>query len=271
MGLGVQNGGGEFEQRPRLPFIVLEEVLLMDRTAILLTLCLASAAVLAGCTAQAMPSGTAMATQPPADEAASQWAADAQLVGILGVEGAWSGSSFGGYSDHGQGDFYSYSGNDHKIDGRCEIWAYLYLSESKNMVLTVAVDAEGNVVDKEEEAADDEVPVGAYSVNSDEAIRIALDASEQLAASQDHENHHAMLALGRDDTDEPALWMVTGGGYDDGDYVGAMVLIDATDGSVLMAQDFGGDAWGSYGDAYSGYGGYGGYGGLADQAFTLVA
>lgn len=230
----------------------------MDRSTIMVVLItLVGSAVLSGCTAAAHPQGSAKDVQPPADQAASEWAADAELVTIVGLEGAWTGGASGHASTrswHGEnhgGTSYSFTASarsdQHVGDGACQMWVLRYISPSLDRALDVVVDGNGTVVAQDEGAIDDDdVPLGEYAVNSDAAVAAALGASPSLDAAVKN-GSGLLLVLDRDGETEHPVWIVMAGSGG-----GGFAIIDAVTGEVVFAMD---EDWQG---GYSGYqtGGY---------------
>lgn len=189
---------------------------------------LAALPLLAGCvgTAQA----TAKDSLNPADEAAKAWAADAELARITGAEGAWRAS------EARAADF-ARAASDEKVgDGRCEVWAYRYVAASQARAYVVVVDRDGRVVRAGEEAKQPgERALGAWRVDSDEALRIAKGASEGLREGTQKESFGVVSTLKLDAAGTP-VWTVTGGGGDRTGGGGGVVRLDAANGKVLSAE-----------------------------------
>ncbi len=227
----------------------------MDRKTILnVLIAIALALTLSGCTASAFPQSTAEEVKPSADQHAASWASDARLVAIAGIEGSWSGQ----YGDYGFGfdGHEDRAVSDTKTDGRSELWVFRYISLTKQMTYNVVVDANGKLLGSEEdEIEDDDVPLGSYSVESDEAVRIAMDHSQELAESQSRSNHGSVSVLGQD-ADSGPIWAIVGGAPDSQKgYIGGVVILDARSGQVLFSYDFNDQNWGDWSDWGAEWGG----------------
>lgn len=233
----------------------------MDRNFVFLMLVALTAPVLAGCTAQAMPVGSAEAARPPAEEAAHAWAQDARLVAIAGIEGSWAGGYSASYGFSYNSDAQEASAKeDTKTDGRAEMWAYRYISSSKALAYNVVVDQDGNIIGAEEDDKDDDdVAIGSYKVTSTEAVAKALAANEDLAESQKDPNHGSIVVLGRDEDHPNPVWVIMGMSHGN-DSNGGMVIIDAVTGDIIASMPFGnwGQSydWSGFDSGYPGCGPY---------------
>lgn len=189
---------------------------------------LAALPLLAGCVGSVQ--ATARDALSPADEAARAWDADARLAQVTGVEGAWSAGA------QRASDF-TRAGSDEKVgDGRCEVWAYRYVAPDKARAYVVVVDRDGAVLREGEDAkhADDRA-LGAWRVDSDEALRIAKGASAGLREGMQKESFGVVSTLKPGPAGTP-VWVITGGGGDSTGGGGGVVRLDATSGQVLAAE-----------------------------------
>lgn len=200
----------------------------MDRRSTILLFAALVAPAFAGCvgTAQA----TANESLQPADAAAKGWDADAQLARIVGVEGQWVVGAPGGGQD------WSKAADDDSIgDGRAELWMFRYVAPDKTQAYVVMVDKSGKVVDQaEERRTSEDAPIGAWSLDSDEALSIALKANEGLQQGVEKESFGIVSVL-RDDGDG-AQWIIIGGGLSSGAVGGGIVILDAQSGDVITSQ-----------------------------------
>ncbi len=178
-----------------------------NKTTILSLVCVVALA-LSGClTASA---ATAKEHQGKAtDEAQSDWAADAQLVGIFGMEGTNQGWEEGPWSageDQSENYFASAEEDDDVGDGRSEVWAYGYQAESKpDEFFIVFFDKDGDRQgDMTVPAEDDMLPIGDYDLNSDEAVDKANRRRHRIGP-RDREPLHGRLPRQSRRPSEPRL------------------------------------------------------------------
>lgn len=224
-----------------------------NKTTILSLVCVVALA-LSGClTASA---ATAKEHQGKAtDEAQSEWAADAQLVGIFGMEGTNQGWEEGPWSageDQSKNYFASAEDDDDVGDGRSEVWAYGYQADSKpDEFFIVFFDKDGDRQgDMTVPAEDDMLPIGDYELNSDEAVDKAKEAEDGIETALETENHFMVVFLAKAEDHPNPVWSVMAGGggqSDDGSYGGGggFAVVDAVTGEVLA--HFGGSGSGSSG------------------------
>ncbi len=202
----------------------------MTRRPWILAIVLVAGPMLGGClgTAQA----TAMEEQPTAEDRAQQWAADAELVAIIGVEGTFP--AYGGHADQ-EASYWSRAAEDDELgDGHCEIWAYRFVSEQRpDQVFTVVVDKDGEVIDTSTGDGGDDRPIGSYEIDSDEAAEIAFEANQGLAEGTSKEHYGLVLNLAQDDDHANPVWTIAGGGGDGTGGGGGVVVIDAATGEIL--------------------------------------
>ncbi len=189
------------------------------------------------------------------DEAQSEWAADAQLVGIFGMEGTnqgWEEGPWGAGEDQSENYFASAEDDEDVGDGRSEVWAYGYQADSKpDEFYIVFFDKDGDRQgDMTVPAEDDMLPIGDYDLNSDEAVDKAKAAEDGIESALETENHFMVVFLAKADDHPNPVWSVMAGGggqSDDGSYGGGggFAVVDAVTGEVLA--HFGGSGSGSSG------------------------
>lgn len=208
----------------------------MRSTVPLLVVALVAAPALSGClTAQA----TAMQHRPTAQDRARQWDADAELAGVLGIEGSMP-NDLPGYW-HGNapdGNFWTRARDDPTVgDGHTEFWIYAWVADGNPDAFFVVVDRDGEVLDSgTTEREEDMVPVGTWGIDSDRALEIAKENNQGLREGLDRENFALMEALSRDPGDDHATWTIAGGGGDASGGGGGFVVLDAVTGDVLQSQ-----------------------------------
>lgn len=213
----------------------------MARPALRLFLLFASVAslVLAGCIGSAQ-AASAKENMGVADEAAKAWSPDAKLAQVAGVEGTFAALA-AAFAQVSTKDF-GKAGEDEKVgDGLAEAWAYRYVAASKDKSYVVVLDKEGSIVRKGEEGrrADDR-PLAAWTLDSDAAMRIAVEANEGLAKGLDSRFFGVVSILHQPEGADP-VWLVAGGGGDLDGGAGGHVLLDAASGKVLSSEGgFGG-------------------------------
>lgn len=223
------------------------------KTTILSLVCVVALA-LSGClTASA---ATAKEHQGKAtDNAQSEWASDAQLVGIFGMEGTnqgWEEGPWNAGEDKSENYFASAEDDEDVGDGRSEVWAYGYRADSKpDEFFIVFYDKDGERQgDMTVPAEDDMLPIGDYDVNSDEAVDKAKDAEGGIESALEAENHFMVVFLANSDDHPNPVWSVMAGGggqSGDGSYSGGggFAVVDAVTGEVLA--HYGGSGSGSGG------------------------
>lgn len=201
---------------------------------LLAALALVAAPALAGCI------GTAVATsakehKSAADAAAQAWSADARLAQIVGVEGTL-GAAMSMFGAGPAGDFEA-AGDDESVgDGKAEVWVYRYVAASKAQSYVVVVNKEGDVVRQGTEAKDaDDRPLGAWELDSDEAIRVALEANEGLRRGVEGTLFGVVSVL-HQEAGSNAVWLVAGGGAGNAGGGGGHVIVDALTGKVLSSE-----------------------------------
>lgn len=224
-----------------------------DKT-IALTLVCALALAFSGClTASA---ATAKEHQGQAtDDAQTEWASDAELVGIFGMEGTnegWDEGPWGAGEDQSENYFAEAEDDDEVGDGRAEVWAYGYQADTKpDEFYIVFFDKDGDRQgDMTIPAEDDMLPIGDYDVNSDEAVEKAKEAEDGIQAALDSENHFMVVFLAKHEDHPNPVWSVmAGGGGQSGDGSfgggGGFAVVDAVTGEVLA--HYGGSGGGSGG------------------------
>lgn len=199
---------------------------------------------LAGCLGSAQ--GTAQASLSPAEQAARRWDGGAYLVGVIGYEGApgpWMSGFLGdgwGWTSESTSAHGPRTSQDARVgDGVCEVWVYGYRAPGKAAMYVVAVDKDGRVL-RAGESEPDMVAVGAWRVNSDEALRIAKNANDGLRRGVESQHFALVLALGKEAADPRARWMIAGGGGDASGGGGDQVVLDAVSGEVLVSRGMSG-------------------------------
>lgn len=193
---------------------------------ILATLLLLAPA-LSGCTASAAPLASAKELEPDAEERALDWAADARLVAIVGIEGEYRGD----HRDDVHDDATHEAADDARMDGRLERWMYRYVSDQQNASYLVIMDENGTVVHEGEVAWDGGHAIGDYAVDSDEAIDIARETNQGFAAGLEGDKRGVFLRLHQDEPDENPRWTLIGGSAD-GEWSAGIVVVDAVTGEV---------------------------------------
>jgi hypothetical protein len=190
---------------------------------------------LAGCTATAA-AGSAIAMKGPADAAAKAWDPAAELAGVMGLEGAaaaWA-SGMGAFAWDRDTRWERAERDPSVGDGKAELWLYFYLAGSKAYV--VVVDKDNNVVRKAEMPKPAEArPLGPWTLNSDDALRIAKEHNQGLREGLEAQRFGVMAGLRHDPDHGRATWTVMGGGGDRTGGGGGMVVLDATSGQVLAS------------------------------------
>lgn len=208
----------------------------MARPALRLSLLLVAVTslVLAGCVGSAQ-AASAKQNLAPADEAAKAWDADAKLVQVVGVEGTFA-SLAAAFAKASTQDF-AQAGEDETVgDGLAEVWVYRYVAAGKAKSYVVVLDKEGNVARQGEEAKrDDDKPLGAWSLDSDEAMLLALKANDALAKGVQGRFFGVVSVLHQEGAGNP-VWLVAGGGGDLTGGAGGHVVLDAVTGKVLSSE-----------------------------------
>lgn len=203
---------------------------------------LALASLLAGCL-QSEDDSTARATLPVAEADAKSWDRDARLVGIVGTEGRLPGGlheGFGWYRGPQTSSLAvpSSAPSDSQVgDGRCEGWVYRFLAGDGRRVLSLFVWHNGTVLSRSVESArSDDRPVGAWRIDSDEAVRLAKRANGGLQKAAESQHAGLVEILRPGTSGDAAEWLVAGGGGGENGGGGGQVLIDAVTGRVLSSQ-----------------------------------
>lgn len=213
------------------------------RVSMVLSL-VATAFALSGCIGTA--AATAVEAQKAAQSKAQAWNPNAQLAGIMGIEGTFNMGWMAGYmmSMSTQGDHASASAHfeasdeDKKVgDGRCLVWAYRWVAPGVPGYYMV-VEKEKKVVFEGyvENPSDAAVPLGDFKVDSDDALRIAKEANEGFRRGVESEHFGLVERLNKDAGHEHPEWIVAGGGGSSQGAGGGMVRIDAVTGLVLENQ-----------------------------------
>ncbi len=229
------------------------------RTAVIVSLLLA-APVLAGCIGSAS-AATAKGELSTAEQEAQGWASDAELASIVGVEGPFVGDWDGPYDDwaapsgeHRGAAYWSATESDDQVgDGRCAVWLYVFIADSKpGEQFGVAVDEDGEVLATEtDEREEDLVPVGEWRIDSDEAMERAMDRSDRLQEARESDDHSLVMALGREDPEENAAWVIVAFGHNEEGGAFAFAIVDAVTGQAFAFDD----SWGFDGDWDGDWGG----------------
>lgn len=206
---------------PRLPLLVA-------------ALSLAALPALAGCIGSAQ-AASAKENLGAADAAAKAWDPDAQLAQVVGVEGTFA-SLVGAIGMGSSQDFSQASDDENVGDGLAEIWAYRYLAPTKAKSFVVVLDKAGTILrESEEQKRDDDLVLGAWSVDSDAALEKAVAVNADLAKGLGSRYFGTVAVLHQQEGG--AVWLVAGGG---GDIAtgggGGQVVIDAVSGKVLSSE-----------------------------------
>lgn len=184
---------------------------------------------LAGCIGTAAASATEVMSA--ADDAARAWDAEAQLVNVVGIEGTFPALVAAAFGASSGGDWTAAEEDEKVGDGRAELWAFRYVAPGKSRAYVVVVDKDDNVVRAEESFRRDDEPLGAWSVDSDDALGIARGANDALAKGVARDEFGVFALLHHENG--RAEWVVAGGGVDDAGAGGGFVRIDANTGDVL--------------------------------------
>lgn len=201
---------------------------------LLAALSVAALPALAGCIGAAQ-AASAKDNLAAADAAARAWDAGARLAQAVGAEGTLGAlaSTFAGGSTEGLGA----SGDDENVgDGLAEVWAYRYVAAGKRESYLVVINKEGDVVHQGPEAlrAEDRA-LDAWTLDSDDAVRIALDANEGLRTGLQGRFFGFVTVLAQEGAGNPT-WLVAGGGGDFTGGGGGHVVLDAVTGAVLRSE-----------------------------------
>lgn len=216
---------------------------------LLVALAAALAPALAGCIGSAS-AASAKDNLGAADEAAKKWDSNARLAQIVGAEGTLGAlaSAFGGSSS----DLGDASDDESVGDGLAEVWIYRYVASSKSMSYVVVVSKDGAILREGQEAkrAEDQ-PLGQWSLDSDDAVKLALAENEHLRKGLESRFFGFAVVLHQEGAGNP-VWLVAGGGGDFTSGGGGSVILDAVTGKILSSE--GGS--GSASDYTGGYGGW---------------
>lgn len=190
---------------------------------------------LAGCVGTA--GATAMEHRSVAGEEASEWSQGASLVQIVGVEGSWNMTTgfAGSMGESGEAYWDRAEDDPNPGNGHAEVWVYRFVdSGASEAVFSVAVDESGEVLGVSEgERSSGMVALGEWSVDSDEAMEIALDMNSGLRDASQTENVGLVSVLYQEEDRENPVWRIAGGGGDASGGGGGSVLLDAVTGEVL--------------------------------------
>lgn len=209
-------------------------------STLLASLAVAASLLVAGCVGTAA-AASAKDNKGAADAAAKAWDPNAQLAQIVGVEGTL-GAALSLMGVSGAGDFGSARDDQNVGDGLAEVWAYRYVAPSKAQAYVVVVGKDGGVTRQGTEAkrAEDR-PLGAWEIDSDDALRVALDANEGLRNGVGR-GLFGVVSVLHQEGGANAVWLVAGGGADASGGGGGHVLLDALTGKVLSSEGGFGDA-----------------------------
>lgn len=196
----------------------------------------ALAILLPGCVGSAAAS--AVEAMSVADAAARAWDEDAELAQALAYEGSFPVALLMQYAEHrmGSADDFERAKADRRVgDGLAEVWAYRYVATGKETSYLVVVDRDDNVLREEElPLRDEDAPLGAWTLDSDDAVAIAFSENAYLAKGLEHDNF-AIFAVLHSEEGTPE-WLVAGGGAGGGSMVGGFVRLDAQTGKVLASE-----------------------------------
>lgn len=202
-----------------------------------LALAMASSA-LAGCLGTA--GATAMQHKSTAQEEAQAWSKEARLVKVVGVEGLFNATpGFASSALAPQAPWWDRAASDPDPgNGFAEVWVYRFVDPGADgLVFTVVVDASGDIVAAEEdEASSQATPLGTWSVDSDEALGIALEVNRGLREASGTAHFGLVSILEHDADREGPVWRIAGGGGDEDGGGGGHVLLDAVTGQVIESQ-----------------------------------
>lgn len=195
---------------------------------------LVASPVLAGCLGSAQAS--AMEQKDTADDRAQEWDGEAQLSGIVGLEGnasSWSHAA-GHYSGGSDATYWDPNREDDSPgDGQVAVWVYTYVSPNEPGEQFTVVVRDGEVQETGVDDSDDEA-LPDFSVDSDEAAEIARENNQGIAEGQDSDNYGFVYNLDVNGTGVP-VWFVGGGGGGDDGGGGGIVVIDARNGDVISS------------------------------------
>lgn len=209
----------------------------------LLSLLFVAALSLSGCIGTAAAS--AMEAQSPANEAARQWKPEAELNGVMGMEGTlhmeWMAAMMMQMAEPASDSsstppHFDEAEKDKRVgDGRSMVWAYRYIAPDTPGFFVV-IEQDENVVYTKYINDDDQKgrSLGQWVIDSHEALRIAKEHNEGLREGVKGEQFGIMEKLERVETQEHATWIVAGGGAGPSGAGGGMVEIDAVNGAVLQ-------------------------------------
>ena len=208
----------------------------MARPALRLTLLLLSVAslVVAGCVGSAQ-AASAKQNLAPADEAAKAWDPGARLAQVVGVEGTFA--LLAATVAQANARDFAPAGDDETVgDGLAEVWVYRYVAAGKEKSYVVVLDKEGTILRKGEEARrEGDRPLASWSLDSHEAMEVALKTNEDLRAGIAGQYFGIVSVLHQEEGLNP-VWLVAGGGGDLTGGKGGHVAIDAVTGTVLFSE-----------------------------------
>lgn len=209
------------------------------RVALSLAVLFLAAPLLAGCVGSAS-AASAREWQSPADEAAQEWDADAQLVNVIGVEGTFpvqlAAMLFDFHESAGEADWNDAQEDDEVGDGKARLWLYRYVAPEKDAAYLVVVAKNKVIHEAEDERRADDTPVGEWVLDSDAALDVALGHNEALSAGVERERYGIGAILTRESADATPTWLVAGLGADLNGAGGGFVLIDATSGDIIASE-----------------------------------
>jgi hypothetical protein len=187
------------------------------------------------------PKGTVKKEQPKAQSTAkSNFAADAEFVAAFGLEGKdWDDWDYTPWRNNESEvtKYFAKAAQDGRVgDGKTELWAYGFLSETKKgSMYVVFVDKNGDVMGDAIFPFQEKIyAIGKYKVNSDEAVKIAKGADSNLSKGLAMENSVLFMALVHPIFQLDQFWLIAGGGGDGDNHVGGFAVVDAITGKVFM-------------------------------------
>lgn len=215
-------------------------------TARLLAPLVALALLVPGCVGNAAAS--AVDAMSVAERAAKAWNEDAELAQALAYEGSFPAALLMQWAEYGIGsreDFEKAREDKRVGDGLAEVWAYRYIAAGAESSYLVVVDRDDNILRETElPAREIELPLGEWSLDSDDAVEIALRENENMRRGLSRDDFAIFAVLHSEEG--AAEWLVAGGGMTGLDVLGGFVRIDATDGDILASEggEFGAaDSW----------------------------
>ncbi|HEX2022375.1 MAG TPA: hypothetical protein VHH36_06650 [Candidatus Thermoplasmatota archaeon] len=171
-----------------------------------------------------------------ADQAATAWAPDAQLVSVFATE--MSEDAFG-MGEEAKAANVTLPADPDIGNGRAVLWFFGYVGENGTAVRVFQVNADGEVgpmampgmIDADMMSSADPEPLGVWEVDSDEAAEIA-HANETFESVASMENVTMVEGLGSEDGH--TVWALMVGTQTSQ----AIAIVDAMDGTILYADAF---------------------------------